>query len=160
MDVLVSIETPLQDDVRALINGLNDHLVPLSPIEFQFKMSAEEMAGDDTLVFVARDKVGLAVGLGALKSHGSVEGEDLGEVKRMFTLPAVRGQRVGVALLEAIIGKSKDLGHSRLMLETGIGEGYAGAWRLYERSGFKRREAFLDYPDSGHSAFFEKAMSA
>ncbi|HHB81985.1 MAG TPA: GNAT family N-acetyltransferase [Devosia sp.] len=156
--VSVSVETPLQDDVRALIEGLNAHLLPLSPVEFQFKMSAQEMAGEDTLVFVARDDSGAAVGLGALKSHGNVGGEELGEVKRMFTLPAVRGQRVGVALLEAIIGKAKELGHSRLKLETGIGEGYGGAWRLYERNGFVRCGAFLDYPDSGYSAFFDREL--
>ncbi len=159
MGVDVAIETPLQDDVRELIGGLNAHLLPLSPAEFQFQMSAEEMAGDDTVVFVARDDAGKAVGLGALKSHEGVKGERLGEVKRMFTLPEVRGQRVGVALLEAIVNTAREKGHRVLKLETGIGQGYAGAWRLYQRNGFVRCGAFLDYPDSGHSAFFEKVLS-
>ena len=77
---------------------LNAHLLPLSPIEFQFKMTVEQMAGADTTVFVARDETGRAVGMGALK----VADDGEAEVKRMFTLPEVRGQRVGSALLEAI----------------------------------------------------------
>ena len=100
MAVTIAIETPLQDDVRELVAQLNAHLLPLSPIEFQFKMTVEQMAGADTTVFVARDETGRAVGMGALK----VADDGLAEVKRMFTLPEVRGQRVGSALLEAITG--------------------------------------------------------
>ncbi len=155
MGVLIANETPLQDDVRLLIDGLNAHLIPLSPLEFQYKMTAEDMAEKGTIVFVARDASGRAVGLGALKSHK----DGLGEVKRMFTLPEVRGKRVGVALLEAIIAKAREFEMEHLMLETGIGEGYEGAWRLYQNAGFVRRAAFLDYPDSGHSAFFEKELA-
>ncbi len=155
MSVSVRIETPLQGDVRQLIEGLNAHLTPLSPVEFQYKMTAEEMAEKDTLVFVARTESGEAVGIGALKTHGR-----LGEVKRMFTRPEMRGKRIGSALLGAITHKAQELEIEHLVLETGIGEGYQGAWRLYQNSGFTPRGAFLDYPDSGHSAFFEKRLEA
>lgn len=151
MSISVAVETPLQDDVRALIDGLNAHLIPLSPIEFQYKLTAEEMAEVGTRVFVARDETGRAVGIGALKRHD----ETFGEVKRMFTLPEMRGKRIGVALLDAIVAQAKKLELTKLMLETGIGDGYIGAWRLYQKAGFVKRGAFLDYPDSGHSAFFE-----
>ena len=98
MAVTIAIETPLQDDVRELVSELNVHLLPLSPLEFQFKMTVEQMAGADTTLFVARNEVGEAVGCGALK----VISDQQGEVKRMYTRPSVRGQRVGSALLEAI----------------------------------------------------------
>jgi putative acetyltransferase len=155
MAISVAIETPLQDDVRVLVDDLNDHLLPLSPVEFQFKMSVEQMAGDDTTVFVARDENGLAVGCGALKDHG----DGVGEVKRMFTRPTVRGQRVGSALLNAITSLAKDKGITRLVLETGVGPGFDAAWRLYERSGFIRCGVVLDYPDSEHSVFYEKRLA-
>ena len=38
------------------------------------------------------------------------------------------------------------------------GEGFVPAHRVYERGGFTPCGAFLDYPDSGHSAFFEKRL--
>lgn len=151
MTISIAIETPLQDDVRALVARLNDHLLPLSPLEFQFKMTVEQMADSDTTLFVARDENGNAVGMGALKMHGP----DLGEVKRMFTVPEVRGQRVGRQLLERIVGMARERGLPVVMLETGTGDGMAEAHRLYTRYGFVSRGPFLDYPDSEWSAFFE-----
>ena len=155
MAVSVAVETPLQDDVRSLVSDLNDHLLPLSPLEFQFKMTVEQMADKHTTVFVARDENGSAVGCGALKDHG----DGVGEVKRMFTRPTVRGQRIGSALLEAITALANDKGISRLVLETGNTPGFEAAWRLYERSGFTRCGVLLDYPDSDYSAFYEKRLA-
>lgn len=155
MTVRVSVETPLQDDVRALVEGLNAHLLPLSPLEFQFKMTVEQMAKPDMTVFVARDENGRAIGCGALKMHD----DGVGEVKRMFTLPEVRGKRVGSMLVDAIVDLARARGVTRLVLETGTGPGFAGAWRLYENSGFTRCGVVLDYPDSEYSAFFEKRLT-
>lgn len=154
MTVTIRQETPLQDDVRELVALLNEHLLPLSPLEFQFKMTVEQMAGADTTVFVARNEAGRAVGIGALKIADNREAE----VKRMFTRPEVRGQRVGVALLDAITDLARQKGVHHLMLETGTGPGFDGAHRLYERSGFTVRGPFFDYPDSEWSAFFEKRL--
>lgn len=154
MTVTIAIETPLQDDVRGLVEELNAHLIPLSPLEFQFKMTVEQMAGADTTVFVARDAVGEAVGCGALKAISATEGE----VKRMYTRPSVRGQRVGSALLAAITELAQSKGISHLLLETGTGPGMSEAHRLYTNSGFTERGPFLDYPDSEWSAFFEKRI--
>ncbi|KAB2712514.1 GNAT family N-acetyltransferase [Brucella intermedia] len=155
MAIRVSVETPLQDDVRVLVDGLNAHLLPLSPLEFQFKMTVEQMAGPDTSVFVARDENGKAVGCGALKMHG----DGIAEVKRMFTLPEVRGKRVGSVLVDAIVDLARARSVTRLVLETGTGPGFAGAWRLYENSGFTRCGVVLDYPESEYSAFFEKRLT-
>lgn len=151
MAVTIAIETPLQDDVRDLVDRLNAHLQPLSPPEFQFKMTVDQMAGADTTVFVARDESGKAIGMGALKVHSA----ELGEVKRMFTDPQVRGKRVGSALLEAIVGLARAKGLPMLMLETGGLADMPEAHRLYARSGFAPRGPFLDYPESQWSAFFE-----
>jgi putative acetyltransferase len=153
--VTVRVESPIQDDVRELVALLNEHLLPLSPIEFQFKMTVEQMAGDDTTVFIAREADGRAVGCGALK----LADDGLAEVKRMYTRPEVRGQRVGSLLLEAITDLARRKGVKTLMLETGEGPGFEGAFRLYERSGFTQRGAFFDYPDSEWSRFYEKHLT-
>lgn len=137
-----------------LVTLLNEHLLPLSPPEFQFKMTAEQMAGSDTTLFVARDEAGNAMGMGALKAHSP----QMGEVKRMFTRPEMRGRRIGQIVLEAIVKLARERGLSVLMLETGTGEGMAAAHRLYERYGFTPRGPYLDYPDSPWSAFFEMSL--
>lgn len=155
MAVSIAIETPLQDDVRALVADLNAYLIPLTPRQFQFQMTVEQMSDPKTTVFVARDEAGRAVGMGALK----IESAELAEVKRMFTRPEIRGQRVGKALLERIEALARDRGIAQLKLETGDAPGFEPAHRLYERYGFVRCGAFLDYPDSGYSAFFEKRVT-
>ena len=153
MAIDIAIETPLQDDVRAMVSALNDYLIPLTPRQFQFPLTVEQMAEPAVTLFVARDG-GHAVGIGALKDHGDA----LGEVKRMFTLPEVRGQRVGALLLRQIEALARDKGITRLVLETGEGPGFEPAWRVYERGGFEQCGAVLDYPDSGFSRFYDKKL--
>ena len=93
--------------------------------------------------------------MGALKEHNA----DLGEVKRMYTLPEIRGQRAGAELLARIEDMARERGLKSLKLETGEAPGFEPAWRLYERGGFSQCGAFLDYPDSGYSRFYEKKLT-
>jgi putative acetyltransferase len=153
--VRIDVETPLQDDVRALVAELNAYMIPLTPREFQFQLTVEQMAEPSVTLFVARGEDGRAVGMGALKEHG----DGLGEVKRMFTRPEVRGRRVGAELLRRIEDLARRRGISRLVLETGEAPGFEAAYRVYERGGFTTCGAVLDYPDSGHSRFYEKSLS-
>ena len=153
-DIAIAIETPLQDDVRGMVAALNAYLIPLTPREFQFQLTVEQMAEPAIILFVARDAGGRPVGMGALKDHGDA----VGEVKRMFTLPAVRGKRVGARILERIEVLARDKAISRLVLETGEAAGFEPAYRVYERGGFARCGAVLDYPDSGFSRFYEKKL--
>jgi putative acetyltransferase len=155
MAIEIASETPLQDDVRRMVAELNETMMPLTPREFQFQMTVEEMAEATLTLFVARDGDGRAVGMGALKEHG----DGLGEVKRMYTLPQVRGQRIGARLLERIEALAREKGLLRLVLETGEASGFESAWRVYERGGFARCGAVLDYPDSGWSRFYEKHLA-
>ena len=155
MAITIAAETALQDDVRELVRELNAYLNPLSPPQFQFQMTVEQMADPGTTLFVARDESGRAVGMGALK----VESPEMAEVKRMYTRPEVRGQRVGSRLLDAITGLAHAKGIAHLMLETGNVPGFEPAQRLYANAGFTRCGAFLDYPDSEYSAFFEKWLT-
>jgi putative acetyltransferase len=155
MSFALAVETPLQDDIRRLVAALNDYLKPLSPPEFQFQLTVEEMAEPSVTLFVARDETGKAVGMGSLKDHGG----GLGEVKRMYTLPEVRGRRLGSAILKHVEEEARAKGITRLVLETGEGEGYEAAWRVYERGGFTTCGAVLDYPDSGYSRFYEKKLA-
>jgi putative acetyltransferase len=153
--VSIAAETPLQDDVRSLVAALNAHLAPLTPREFQFQLTAEQMAEPTVTVFVARDAAGRPVGMGSLKEHA----DRVGEVKRMFTLPEARGKGFGSQLLERIETLARERGITRLVLETGEATGFEPAWRVYERNGYTRCGPVLDYPDSGHNRFYEKHLA-
>ncbi len=67
MSIAVAVESPLQDDVRELVAELNATLLELTPPEFVFHMTVEQMAEPATTVFIARDG-GKAVGCGALEA--------------------------------------------------------------------------------------------
>ena len=152
--ISIAVETPLQDDVRVMIEELNAFMNPLTPGEFQFQMTAEQIAESNTTLFVARGGEGEALGMGALKVHGA----GLGEVKRMYTRPAARGIGIGWKLLRQVEALARDKGLRELKLETGEAPGFEEAWKIYERSGYSVCGAFLDYPDSGWSRFYMKKL--
>jgi len=151
--IVVAVETPLQDDVRALVAELNETLLALTPPEFCFHMTVEQMAEPATTLFVARDGAA-AVACGALKRHAGT----IGEVKRMYTRPSHRGRKIGAAIVERIEALARREGLKRLVLETG--DRHPAAWTVYERAGFTRCGPVLDYPESQYSVFYEKDLSA
>ena len=153
MAVEIRVETPLQDDVRALIAELNKALLELTPPEFCSHMTAEQMAAADTTVFIARDG-GAAIACGALRRHK----DGVGEVKRMYTRPSYRGRKIGAAIVDRIETLARQEGMTRLVLETG--DRHPAAWAVYERAGFTRCGPVLDYPDSAWSVFYEKSLTA
>ena len=126
-------------------------LLELTPPEFCFHMTVEQMAEPDTTVFIARDG-GVAVGCGALKRHAG----GIGEVKRMYTRPSHRGRKVGAAIVARIEALAREEGVDHLVLETG--DRHPAAWTVYERAGFMRCGPVLDYPDSEWSVFYEKSL--
>ena len=156
MAVTVARETPMQDEVRDMVGALNDYLIPLSPREFQFQMTVDQMAGPDTVLFVARNAAGAAVGMGALKLHDG----GFGEVKRMYTKPAARGTGIGRKLLDAIEDEARGRGLGELKLETGGTMPFSDTWAIYERCGFSRCGVFADYPDTEFNVFYEKKLTA
>ncbi|HWA01850.1 MAG TPA: GNAT family N-acetyltransferase [Caulobacterales bacterium] len=151
----IAVETPLSDDVRALVAALNEWALTETPREFCHHMTVEQMAEPNTTVFIARGENGAAVGMGALKRHG----EGLGEVKRMFTRPEARERNIAGRIVQHIEALARQEGLARLALETGATPGFHPAWRVYEREGFQRCGAFLDYPaDSPHNIYYEKLL--
>jgi putative acetyltransferase len=153
MAISIAVESPLQDDVRELIAALNANLLALTPPEFCFHMSVEQMADADTTVFIARED-GRAVSVGALRRHAG----GVGEVKRMYTRPEMQGRGIGGRILAEIEALARREGIARLVLETG--DRHPAAWRVYERAGFTRCGPVLDYPDSKWSVFYEKSLAA
>ncbi|MBL8584030.1 MAG: GNAT family N-acetyltransferase [Rhizobiaceae bacterium] len=152
MGIVIAAESPLQDEVRVLVAELNEALLELTPPEFCFHMTVEQMAGPETTVFIARDE-GVAVACGALRRH---EG-GIGEVKRMYTRPSHRGKKIGAEIVRCVEALARAEGISRLVLETG--DRHPAAWALYEGAGFVRCGPVLDYPDSTWSVFYEKPLA-
>ncbi|MGV3551849.1 GNAT family N-acetyltransferase [Rhizobium sp.] len=153
MAITITVESPLQDDVRVLVAELNDYLLQLTPPEFVFHLTVEQMAEPGVTVWVARDG-GEAIGCGALKRHD----RRIAEVKRMYTRESHRGQGVGRRVLGEILNAAQGEGLEELVLETG--DRHHAAWAIYEKAGFMRCGPVLDYPDSEYSIFYHKQLAA
>jgi putative acetyltransferase len=112
--------------VRVLIAALNEHLLTITPPEYCSHMTVEQMADEDTTVFIARED-SRTVACGALRRHGA----GVAEVKRMYTLPSHQGHGIGGRILDLIEELARAEGFTRLVLETG--HRHHAAWRVYER---------------------------
>jgi putative acetyltransferase len=150
--VTVSVESPRQTDVVALIEALDRWNCDRYPPEANHLLSLDELDRPDIRFLVARQD-GRAVGIGALR----VLAGGYGEVKRMYTSPAVRGQGVGFRLLMEVERLALMERLELLRLETG--DVSDEALKLYRRAGFAVRGPFGDYPDHPASVFMEKRLA-
>ena len=104
-------------------------------------------------VFVVAYLDGTPVGCGALRPYD----DGIAEVKRMYTVPAYRGQGVAAAVLAALEGHARRFGYPVVRLETG--DRQPGAIRLYERSGYRHIPPFGPYVAWSDSVCFEKPLA-
>jgi GNAT superfamily N-acetyltransferase len=95
------------------------------------------------------------VGCGALRP-GPTSDDGIAEVKRMYVVPAARGQGISRRLLAALEAEAFGFGYRRLILETGIRQQEAMA--LYESSGYRRIPNYGAYRDSTLSRCYDKSL--
>ena len=107
---------------------------------------------DISVVLLARDADGSAVGTGALRQLD----ETSAELKRMYTVDAVRGTGVGRALLAALEQYALKQGWTVLRLETGPLQHEAIG--MYTSSGYEPIPAFGPYVGAPQSLCFERVL--
>ena len=81
------------------------------------------------------------------------------EIKSMRTRAPFLRRGVGQAVLDHLIGLARQLGCSRVVLETGTGEAFAAAHALYRRNGFVSCGAFGSYQATDFNVFMERALA-
>jgi GNAT superfamily N-acetyltransferase len=112
-------------------------------------------AADVSVVLVARDTAGTALGCGALRTLG----DGVAEVKRMYVVPEARGRGVSKLVLAGLEDAARARGWTVLRLETGPRQPEAIA--LYEGAGYRPIPAFggyVDDPDAGCSLYYERVL--
>jgi GNAT superfamily N-acetyltransferase len=113
-------------------------------------------AADVSVVLVARDADGTAVGCGALRALEP----GVAEVKRMYVVPEARGRGVSKQVLAGLEAAAVERGWTTVRLETGPRQPEAIA--LYEGAGYRPIPAFgayVDEPDTGCSLYYERDLS-
>lgn len=90
------------------------------------------------------------VGCGAFKEFN----QELVEIKRMFVMPAYRGQGVAQAVLGELEQWAQELYYSGYVLETGKKQ--PEAIRLYQKSGYKLIPNYGQYANVENSVCMQK----
>ena len=149
--IAIKVETPLQDEIAALLLQSDLVAAQLYPGEYRRPITPESLGQPGTHVMVAR-LIDKAVGLCVIFERGSGELE----LKRMIVDAKSRGQGVGAALVSGVQAEARRLHAKLIMLEVGVHNTEAQA--LYHRKGFTDREPFSPYQRSAISLFMEQII--
>jgi putative acetyltransferase len=148
----IALESPNQSDAIALIGELDSYQKPMYPAESDHGIDVDALSRPNVLFAIARTGNGHAVACGAIVLEAPY-----GEIKRMFTTPAFRGQGIAGRLLSFLESEARSRGCQQFVLETGFRQ--VAAIALYERFGYKRCGPFGAYVDDPNSVFMAKAAS-
>jgi putative acetyltransferase len=142
-----------EPEAAALIEALNRELDALYPEAGanHFRLDADEVTGGRGGFLIAWAGAE-PVGCGAIRRLDAVTAE----IKRMYVVPAFRGYKVGSQILAALETMAREIGCTRLVLETGDRQG--AALRLYESAGFERTPPYGEYVASPLSVCLAKEL--
>ena len=94
------------------------------------------------------------MGCGALKFLD----KEHGEFKSIRIHNNFRNQGNGISVISHLINEAKKLNIKKLSIETGAGEFFKPARKLFIRSGFKTCEPFAHYKEDINSVYFTKII--
>ena len=89
------------------------------------------------------------IGCGALKFLN----EEHGEFKSIRIHDDFRGQGQGIKVIKHLINEAKKLKIQRLSIETGAGDFFIPARKLFKRTGFTKCEPFAHYKEDINSVY-------
>jgi putative acetyltransferase len=154
MSISVRVDDLTSPQVQALIA---EHLAGMhgnTPVGHVHALALDGLRAPDVTFWSAWLDVELC-GCGAMKALDAKSGE----VKSMRTRPTHLRKGVGQAVLDEIIRTARARAYTHLYLETGTGEPFAAAHRLYLRNGFVWSGAFGDYTATEFNVFMVKALA-
>jgi putative acetyltransferase len=152
-DVVIVVDDPRADDVRALLGRHLAFAHEHSPPEDVHALDVDGLV-DPAITFYSARRDGELLAVGALKELDARHGE----LKSMHTAQAARGNGIGRAMLAHLLAVARDRGYRRVSLETGSMAAFVAARSLYERAGFVPCPPFADYPDSPNSTCMTLAL--
>ncbi len=140
-------------EIRALLEIHFAGMLAHSPVGSCHFLDFEGLNAPDVTFWSIWDGAALA-GCGALKQLSVTEGE----IKSMRTAEPHLRKGAGRQMLDHIITQAQARGYQRLSLETGSGEGFLPATRMYEQRGFAQCAPFAGYKLDPFSRFYTLAL--
>ena len=142
----ISSDDPRLDDVRKLLERhlafANEH----SPPEDVHALDVDGLL-DPAVAFFSFRRNGELLAVGALKRLDRHHAE----LKSMHTAEEARGQGVGRAMVDHLLGVARDRGFQRVSVETGTMPAFTAARALYTTTGFVPCRPFGEYVEGANS---------
>jgi putative acetyltransferase len=132
MVLVIAPADPRSADVRALLNSHLEFSRVTTPAGYAFAFDIEDLLGPAVRFFAAREE-GELVGVGALHRLDPRHAE----LKSMHTRESARGRGIARAIVEHLLGFTREQDYERVSLETGTMEAFAPARALYASMGFR-----------------------
>tara|TARA_B100001029_G_C15029297_1_gene435803 strand:- start:15 stop:470 length:456 start_codon:yes stop_codon:yes gene_type:complete len=106
---------------------------------------------DPTIKFWSFWENNQLIGCGALKFLD----KENGEFKSIRVKDEFRGKGVGKKIISHLIAASKREGIKKLSIETGAGDFFGSARKLFKKFGFKTCAPFANYKKDSNSCYFD-----
>lgn len=151
----IEIDDVSRPQVLALLDEHLRNMREITPPDQVFAFDAQQLKGPGVIFWTAWED-DILLGCAALKALSPIAGE----VKSMRTSGNLRRRGAGRALLDHILGVSRQRGYRELFLETGRHPAFTPALALYQSAGFRECGPFGSYKDNGFSIFMSLRLEA
>ena len=155
MDLIIAVEDPDADDVRALLARHLAFARGESPAEHVHALDTGAWGDPDLTLYGAR-RDGSLEGVGAIRRLD----ETHVELKSMHTRAEARGQGIAQAMLAHLLHVAAAQGYQRVSLETGTMDAFAPARSLYLKAGFRPCPPFGPYTANPYSVCMTRPLQS
>ena len=144
--IVNNFEEPLVNEL------LVKHFIELRSVSPEGSTHVLDISGlkDPTIKFWSLWNENELMGCGALKFLD----ENHGEFKSIRITDKFRGKGYGINIIEHLVSEAKKLNIKKLSIETGAGEFFVPARKLFTKFGFKPCKPFAHYKKDPNSCYF------
>lgn len=144
----ITTDDPRNPDVIVLLERHLAFANEVTPPDDVHALDLDGLLESSVTFFSLRDD-GRLLGIGAIKELDATHFE----LKSIHTAEEARGNGVGRAMVDHLLGIATERGARRVSLETGNMEAFAPSRALYASAGFVECGPFADYEPGRSSAF-------
>ena len=144
-------------DNSEILELLNKHFIELRSVSPEGSAHVLDIEGlkDQNIKFWSLWENNLLMGCGALKFLNEVHGE----FKSIRVEDRFRKKNNGIKILKHLIFEAKKLNIKRISIETGTGDFFTPARRLFNKCGFKLCKPFDHYKEDPNSCYMSMLIS-
>ena len=139
-------------DNSEVLELLNKHFIELRSVSPEGSAHVLDIEGlkDQNIKFWSLWEDNLLMGCGALKFLD----KEHGEFKSIRVADKYRKNGMGEKIISHLIDQAKQIGIKKLSTETGAGEFFAPARKLFKKFGFKECKPFAHYKEDPNSCYY------